>query len=164
MQAILHEVLQNPGNWLDPGYQQPRNGAYTQYVLFRAQDETCSIVSVVIRPGGALPVHNHGAWAVVGIYKGQEQETWFRRLDDGGTPGWAQLAVERTFIHRRGAVSVVPDGQIHTVEALGDEPAISIHIYGTDIVTQPRSAFDLEAGREKIFRPAYIELPADGVA
>ncbi len=162
MQAILSEVLQNPGDWLDPHFQQPGDGPYTQYVLLRDPDGSCSIVVLVIRPGVALPVHNQGAWAVAGVYKGQERETWFRRLDDGGTPGRAQLAVERTFVHQRGTVSVVPDGQVHMVEALGDEPAISIHIYGTDIVTQPRSTFDLETGSEKMFRPRYIELPIIG--
>jgi predicted metal-dependent enzyme (double-stranded beta helix superfamily) len=161
MQAILSEVLQLPGDCLDLHRQQLSDGPYTQYVLFRASDGTCSMVVVVISPGAALPVHNCGAWALVGIYQGQQRETWFRRLDDGGTPGRAQLRVERTFVPQRGTVKVLPDGQILAMEALSNEPAISIHIYGTDIVAQPRSTFDPEVGTEEIFQPVYVELSMD---
>jgi predicted metal-dependent enzyme (double-stranded beta helix superfamily) len=54
----------------------------------------------------------------------------------------------------------VPDGTIHTVEALDGVDAVSIHVYGTDIVTQERSTFDLATGREDIYRPEFTE--ADG--
>ena len=49
--------------------------------VYRAEDGRCSILVVVLRPGTPLPVHNHGSWAVIGVYKGREHETWFRRID-----------------------------------------------------------------------------------
>ena len=116
------------------------------------------MVVAVIAPGVALPVHNHGAWSVVGIYQGRQRETWFRRLDDGGIPGRAQLSVEDTFVHQRGTVRVLPDGQIHRVETLVSQPVISIHIYGTDIVAQSRSIFDLATDSEEISHPKYVEM------
>ena len=55
----------------------------------------------------------------------------------------------------RGTVTVVPEGAIHTVEALDGVDAVSIHVYGTDIVTQERHAFDLETGAVSIFSPDF---------
>ena len=150
----LEQALKDESDWLDRRYQQLGEGPYSLYPLYRADDGRCSILSVALRPGLPLPVHNHGTWAVIGIYRGREQETWYRRLDDGSVRGRAALEVERTFVNERGAVGIVPDGKIHTVEAL-EGSTVSIHIYGTDIVTQERSTFDLQAGTEEIFRPPF---------
>ena len=157
---ILQEALATPGDWMDPAYQQLGDGDYALYPVYRAEDGRCSILVVVLRPGTPLPVHNHGTWAVIGVYQGREHETWFRRVDPGTTPGRAQLEVDQTFVNERGTASVVPDGKIHTVEAFDGNQAVSIHIYGTDIVTQQRSEFDLQTGTEKVFRPPFEEAGA----
>lgn len=157
---LLREALATPGDWIDPAYQQLGEGEYALYPVYRAADGRCSILVVVLRPDIPLPVHNHGSWAVIGIYKGREQETWFRQVDDGSVPGRAQLEVDQTFVNERGTTSVVPDGHIHTVEAMDGHQAVSIHIYGTDIVTQQRSEFDLATGTERVFRPPFAEADA----
>ena len=72
---------------------------------------------------------------------------------DGSVPGRAQLEVDQTLENERGIASVVPDGRIHTVEAMDGQQAVSIHVYGTDIVTQQRSEFDPLTGTERVFRP-----------
>lgn len=41
-------------------------------------------------------------------------------------------------------------------------PAVSFHIYGTDIDTQVRSTFDLEQGTVEIFRPEFEERGVAG--
>jgi predicted metal-dependent enzyme (double-stranded beta helix superfamily) len=161
VQTILTETLAQPGDWLDACYQELGDGDYALYPLYRAENCRCSILSVVIRPGIPVPIHNHGSWAVIGIYKGRERETWFRRVDDGSVPGRAELEVEERFLHEKGTVNLVPDGKIHTVEALDSIQAVSIHIYGTDIITQERSTFDLQTGTEEIFHPAFVTSTAE---
>lgn len=111
----------------------------------------------VFAPGAQAPIHNHGSWAVIGIYRGREKETWFRRVDDGSVAGRAELGPESTRITPAGGVTTVPDGVIHTVEALDGQEAVSIHVYGTDIVTQPRSTFDLAGGTETPFSPPFSD-------
>jgi 3-mercaptopropionate dioxygenase len=157
---ILREALATPGDWIDPAYQQLGEGEYALYPVYRAEDGRCSMLVVVLRPGTPLPVHNHGSWAVIGVYKGREHETWFRRVDDGSVPGRAQLEVDQIFVNDRGTASVVPDGRIHTVEAMDGQQAVSIHVYGTDIVTQQRSEFDPLTGTERVFRPPFAEADA----
>lgn len=156
IQDVLTEILSREGDWLDQRYQQ-RDGEPVGklYPLFRADDGRCSILVAVFAPGAQTPIHNHGSWAVVGIYRGREQETRFRRSDDGSVPGHAQLETETTRVSPAGTVTVVPDGVIHTVEAIDGQEAVSIHVYGTDIVTQPRSTFDLSSGTEMPFSPPF---------
>ena len=157
---ILREALATPGDWIDPAYQQLGEGEYALYPVYRAEDGRCSMLVAVLRSGTPLPVHNHGSWAVIGVYKGREHETWFRRVDDGSVPGRAQLEVDQTFVNERGTASVVPDGRIHTVEAMDGQQAVSIHVYGTDIVTQQRSEFDPVTGTERVFRPPFAGADA----
>ena len=116
------------------------------YPLFRADDRRCSVLVAVFETGVPAPVHNHGTWAVVGVDSGRERETWFRRLDDGSSPGRADLEVDHSWVNTPGTVTIAPDGTIHTVEAIDGEDAVSIHIYGTDIVTQERSTFNVAEG------------------
>jgi predicted metal-dependent enzyme (double-stranded beta helix superfamily) len=117
--------------------------------------DASSMLVAVFAPGARAPIHDHGSWAVIGIYRGREQETWFRRVDDRSVAGRARLEVDRTRINPGGTVAGVPNGVIHTVEALDGQEAVSIHVYGTDIVTQARSTFDLEAGTESPFSPPF---------
>jgi 3-mercaptopropionate dioxygenase len=160
--ALLSGVLAQPPDWLDEPYQErPDDRDWMLYPLYRAPDHRASMLVVVFKPGVTAPVHDHGAWAVIGIYRGRERETWLRRTDDGGTPGRARLEAERSFVNPTGSVHVVPDGIIHTVEALDGADAVSIHVYGTDIVTQDRNEFDLETGRVQPYRPPITQAAAD---
>ncbi|GAA3178814.1 hypothetical protein GCM10010531_36010 [Blastococcus jejuensis] len=160
--ALLQAVLAQPLDWLDEQYQErPDDRDWMLYPLHRSPDQRASMLVVVFAPGVTAPVHDHGSWAVIGIYRGRERETWFRRTDGGATPGTAQLVADRTFVNPTGSVHLVPDGTIHTVEALDGVDAVSIHVYGTDIVTQDRSEFDLETGRVQPYRPPVTERAAD---
>ena len=145
----VRDVLQDAlagGDWLDECYL--RRDADREWALHPLhRSARCSVVVAVFRPGAAAPIHDHGTWAVIGTYRGRDQETWVRRTDSG-------LAELRTFVNPAGAVSVVPAGMIHTVRALDDRDAVSLHVYGTDIVTQERSMFDRD-GREQPYRPTF---------
>jgi hypothetical protein len=55
IQAILTETLAQPGDWLDARYQEPGDGDYALYPLYRAENRRCSILSAVIRPEIPLP-------------------------------------------------------------------------------------------------------------
>ena len=69
-------------------------GGIGQWLLFRAGDRSLSLFSLVIPPGSATPVHDHLAWGLVGLYRGEQEETVYRRVDDGSVHDHAQLDVE----------------------------------------------------------------------
>ncbi len=155
VRTLLYEAL-NERDWLDARFAViPDGEQYALFPVYRDPEQKCSALVVSLRPGMPLPVHNHGSWAVIGVYRGRERETRFARLDDRSEAGRASLVRAAESINETGSVTIVPDGEIHTVEALDGQPAISLHVYGTDIVTRERSTFDLERGTEEVFRPTF---------
>jgi predicted metal-dependent enzyme (double-stranded beta helix superfamily) len=87
-------------------------------------DGSFSIVAVVWRPGQVTPIHDHTTWCVFGVIQGVEHEDVFD----------ADLNPIGHSDNRVGDVSgFAPPGDIHRVHNTGDEVAISVHIYGTDV-------------------------------
>ncbi|MBV8362390.1 MAG: hypothetical protein JO189_31310, partial [Deltaproteobacteria bacterium] len=40
-----------------------------------------TVLHTVVNPGFASPPHNHRTWAVIGVYEGQEDNTFYRLVD-----------------------------------------------------------------------------------
>ena len=79
---------------------------------------------MVWRPGQVTPIHDHTTWCVFGVIQGVEHEDVFD----------ADLNLIGQSDNHVGDVNgFAPPGDIHRVHNTGDEVAISIHIYGTDI-------------------------------
>jgi predicted metal-dependent enzyme (double-stranded beta helix superfamily) len=106
--------------------------SYGVQLLHRSEDLT--VASVVIPPGApaSLP-HDHRMWGVVGVYGGQEDNQFFRRLDHG--------------LEESGGRSI-PTGEAlamgsETVHAICNPSAIAavaaLHVYGGDLVGADRS-------------------------
>jgi 3-mercaptopropionate dioxygenase len=97
---------------------------YRSHVLHVEPDGSFSIVALVWRPGQVTPIHDHVTWCVFGVVQGIEHEELFD----------ADLHPIGASDNRAGDVSgFAPPGDIHRVHNTGDETAISIHIYGTDV-------------------------------
>ena len=71
--------------------------------LPRGRQSLC-LFSLVVPAGAATPVHDHLAWGLVGIYRGRQDETVYRRLDDGSDPAQARLEVAKRQQLGRGRV------------------------------------------------------------
>ncbi|ONI91559.1 cysteine dioxygenase [Saccharothrix sp. ALI-22-I] len=92
---------------------------------------TFSILGLVWRPGQTTRIHDHITWCVVGVLSGVEHEELY---DEALNP-------IRTRDNPPGEVSgFAPPGDIHRIRNVGDETAISLHIYGTDITRVGSSA------------------------
>ncbi len=126
--AVLRDFLYHP-DLLTPAQQEPDEIHYRQHVLHVAPSARFSLVALVWLPGQQTPIHDHLTWCVAGTYRGCEQETTYR-------PVGATLEPAATGINPVGAVTALaPPGDIHRVRNCGTELAISIHVYGTDVVT-----------------------------
>jgi predicted metal-dependent enzyme (double-stranded beta helix superfamily) len=157
VQAVLAAALATDADWLEARYQQQRAQNWMLHSLYRVEDGRVSMLAAVFKPGVVSPLHNHGTWAVIGVYRGRERETRYRKINDATTPGSTRLEVEHTLVNPQGSVTVVPDGTIHSVEALDGHGAVGIHVNGTDIVTQPRSTFELTTGAESLYQPDFAQ-------
>jgi predicted metal-dependent enzyme (double-stranded beta helix superfamily) len=102
---------------------------YRSHVLHSERDGSFSIVALVWRPGQVTPIHDHVTWCVFGVVQGIEHEELFR-LDEED-----ECLVEvGTSTNNSGDVNgFAPPGDIHRVRNVGDDTAISIHVYGTDV-------------------------------
>lgn len=102
---------------------------YRSHLLYAEPDGAFSIVALVWRPGQVTPIHDHVTWCVFGVVQGVEYEEVFT-LDEKNE----YLVEAGDNANLTGEVSgFAPPGDIHRVRNAGNQTAISIHIYGTDI-------------------------------
>jgi predicted metal-dependent enzyme (double-stranded beta helix superfamily) len=98
--------------------------------LHHAADLT--ILHVAWTPGMALNPHEHRLWAAIGMYGGQEDNAFYRRVPGGLEPsGGRELPASD--------VLVLGDDVIHSVANSRREFAVALHVYGGDLFTVERS-------------------------
>jgi 3-mercaptopropionate dioxygenase len=103
--------------------------AYRSHVLHTEPDGSFSIVALVWQPGQATQIHDHVTWCVFTVVQGVEYEELFTLDEENGT-----LVEIGSSTNETGSVSgQAPPGDIHRVRNVGQETAISIHVYGTDV-------------------------------
>ena len=107
--------------------------------LYRSHSLT--ILNVAFPAGFTASPHDHGMWSVIGIYDGQEDNVFWRRLrtDDGER-------IEAAGAKSLATGDVKPFGKdiIHSVTNPTSRPSCAIHIYGGDFFDVPRSEWDPE--------------------
>jgi predicted metal-dependent enzyme (double-stranded beta helix superfamily) len=161
LQPAFERLLASEG-WLPDEYAAPdetsgMGGGIGQYALYRAEDGSMCLFSLVVPVGATTPVHDHLAWGLIGLYRGRQAETVYRRLDDGSAEGKAQLEVALEQEVERGELFALlpPEGDIHRVSTISDEPSVSIHLLANDTACVWRHSFDPEAGTVTPFRSGY---------
>ena len=136
-------------------------GGIGQYALYRAEDGSLCLFSLVVPVGADTPVHDHLAWGLVGIYRGRQDETVYRRLDNGADEGRADLEVAKRQELGRGEFYALlpPIDDIHYVRTISDTPSISIHLLANDTACVWRHKFDPASGVVTPFRSGYANAP-----
>ncbi|HVZ20989.1 MAG TPA: cysteine dioxygenase family protein [Vicinamibacterales bacterium] len=152
--------------WLPPEYSSPdqasgMGGGIGQYALYRAEDGSLTLFSLVIPAGAETPIHDHLAWGLIGVYRGRQDETVYRRLDDGRDESHAALEVSRTQTLTAGEFySLLPPlDDIHYVRTVSDEPSVSIHLLANDTACVWRHRFEAATGQVTPFRSGYSNAP-----
>jgi predicted metal-dependent enzyme (double-stranded beta helix superfamily) len=152
--------------WLPEAYAVPdatskMGDGIGQYALYRAEDASLCLFSLVVPVGASTPVHDHLAWGLVGIYRGRQDETVYRRLDDGRDAARARLEVAKRQELGAGEFYALlpPADDIHYVKTISDAPSISIHLLANDTACVWRHRFDPETGVVTPFRSGYANAP-----
>ena len=92
--------------------------------------EHVSVLKVVWAPGMRFRPHNHLMWAAIGLYGGQEDNTFYRRSE-----GWITESGGRAL--HTGDVILLGDDTIHAVTNPLRSYTAAIHVYGGDLTTRP---------------------------
>lgn len=150
-----------PDEYARPDRQSGMGGGIGQYALYRAEDGSLCLFSLVIPPGASTPVHDHLAWGVIGVYRGRQEETIYRRLDDGRDERRAHLEVARRQVVQAGEFYTLlpPTDDIHYVKTVSEVPSVSIHLLANDTACVWRHRFDPAAGVVIPFRSGYSNAP-----
>jgi predicted metal-dependent enzyme (double-stranded beta helix superfamily) len=159
-------ALLSADGWLPESCARPdeasrMGGGIAQYALYRAAGGSLCLFSLVVPAGAATPVHDHLAWGLVGVYRGAQDETVYRRLDDGSDPARAHLEVTvRRRLERGQFYSLLPPAEdIHFVQTVSGTPSISIHLLANDTACVWRHRFDPAEGTVTPFRSGYSNAP-----
>jgi 3-mercaptopropionate dioxygenase len=146
--------------WL-PDETSGMGGGIGQYALYSAEDGSLCLFSLVVPSGSTTPVHDHLAWGLIGLYRGRQAETVYRRLDDGRFEGHAllEVAVEQEVETGEFFALLPPDGDIHKVTTISDDPSVSIHLLANDTACVWRHRFDPELASVTPFRSGYSNAP-----
>lgn len=150
-----------PDAYASPDFTSAMGSGIGQYALYRAEDGSLTLFSLVIPAGAETPVHDHLAWGLIGVYRGRQDETVYRRLDDGRDESKAVLEVSRTHTMNTGEFySLLPPlDDIHYVKTVSDGPSVSIHLLANDTACVWRHRFEPSTGEVKAFRSGYSNAP-----
>jgi 3-mercaptopropionate dioxygenase len=104
---------------------------YCAHNLHVEPDGSFSIIALVWRPGQITRIHDHVTWCVFGVIEGVEHEELFDADCN---------LIGRSENHVGDVSGFAPPGDIHRVHNTGEQTAISIHVYGTDVTRIGSSA------------------------
>ena len=152
-------------SWLPQPYQEPAAGSgmgsgIGTWLLYRAGDGGLALSALVVPPGVQTPVHDHLAWGLVGLFRGEQEEEVFVRRDDGAQEGRAVLELAQRRVLRPGDFyELLPEIDIHRVRTISKMASVSLHLLGNDIGCIWRHRFVPEEGRVEPFRSGYVNAP-----
>lgn len=110
--------------------------------LHRSDDLT--VLNLCWGPRMDLLPHNHEMWAAIGIYTGKEENTFWRRTDQG--------------LKQMGMKEMMPkdanwlaDSAIHSVINPLNQVTAALHVYGGDFFAAERSEWDPATLEERAY-------------
>jgi predicted metal-dependent enzyme (double-stranded beta helix superfamily) len=155
---LFADLLADP-DWLPARYQVPAadggmGGGIGQWLIFRAADRSLSLFSLVVPPGAMTPVHDHLAWGLVGVYRGHQDEEFYR---PGG--GRMELVRRRPLGPGDFYALLPPRDDVHRVRTTSPETSVSIHLLANDTGCVWRHTYDDDTGEARPFRSGYVNAP-----
>jgi predicted metal-dependent enzyme (double-stranded beta helix superfamily) len=112
----------------------PGTGGNARQIFYRSP--TLSLLKVSFPNGRRTPPHDHGTWATILVFSGEERNTLYRR-EEGD-----RLRRVSDVVLGRGSILPMRADAVHVAEGMGDAPAVGLHIYGGDVLGLPRSMWD----------------------
>jgi predicted metal-dependent enzyme (double-stranded beta helix superfamily) len=134
MRELIARAVREPGALLDALGEPLRAGIQR---LHHAPELT--ILNVIWAPHMTLMPHDHRMWAVIGIYAGREDNTFWRRIGDEA-PGRIEAAGARAL--SSGEAASLGRDIIHSVTNPSPRLTAALHVYGGDFFGQSRSEWD----------------------
>src|SRR5438093_8436700 len=157
----LFTDLMGERGWLPDDYQRDApssgmGGGIGQWLLFRAADRSLCLFSLVVPPGSMTPVHDHLAWGLIGLYRGNQDEEFYRPV-----PGGLELVRRRRLEPGDFYRLLPPRDDVHRVRTPSDVTSVSIHLLASDTGCCLRHTYDEETGEARPFRSGYVNAACE---
>lgn len=120
------------------------------------EDETgLTLVRARFGPEAMTPIHSHGSWGVIGVYRGRDRYQVWRRLDAGEGAGRAEVELVEERVMGPGDVAILPPPpqDIHAQQGMDGEAAYEFVLFGANTMVLPRLYFDPEGESAKEVLP-----------
>jgi predicted metal-dependent enzyme (double-stranded beta helix superfamily) len=157
IQPRFSALLADP-DWLPEAFradapESGMGGGIGQWLLYRADDGSLSLFSLVVPPGSQTPIHDHLAWGLVGLYRGTQDEEIYAASD-----GTLELVERRSLRPGDFYALIPPDDDIHRVRTTSAETAVSVHLLTNDTGCVWRHRYDADTGEAKPFRSGWVNV------
>lgn len=153
--------------WLPTAFRQPSpqsgmGGGISSWLVYRSANRSLTLMSLVVPPGSATPVHDHLSWGLVGLYDGTQEERVYRELGGSGD-GHRQLELVTVRQLQIGQFYdlVPPENDIHSVKTTSPTASISLHLLANDIGCIWRHTYDPEKSTINPFRSGYTNVECE---
>jgi len=143
--AMLSELVQQP-DWsksllsrlvLDEAFLQSQWQSIdnNDIQIYRDPNKQFSVRAFIWEPDHLYPIHDHGAWGIVGAHINKIREKKYIRVDDGLDMDHAEVQVSNDQVLEPGGITVVlPLNEgIHQMQAIDHKTAVTIHVYGSPV-------------------------------
>jgi 3-mercaptopropionate dioxygenase len=160
----LFEQLLADRDWLPEEFQldapaSGMGGGIGQWLLYRAADRSLCLFSLVVPPGSRTPIHDHLAWGLIGLYRGNQDEEIYRT-----GAGAIELVRQRPLEPGDLYALLPPENDIHCVRTTSSVTSVSIHLLANDTGCVLRHTYDELTGEPRPFRSGYVNAEcAEGV-
>jgi predicted metal-dependent enzyme (double-stranded beta helix superfamily) len=160
IEPLFQEALNEHG-WLPETFQRDApvsgmGGGVGQWLLFRSRERALCLFSLVVPAGAMTPVHDHLAWGLVGLYRGAQDEEFYRPVA-GGLELTRSRPLEPGDFYRL----LPPRDDIHRVRTTSDVTSVSIHLLASDAGCVLRHTYDETSGEARDFRSGYVNAACD---
>jgi 3-mercaptopropionate dioxygenase len=145
-----------PAQYAEPAEDSGMGGGIGQWLLYRTDDGSLSLFSLVVPPASETPIHDHLAWGLVGLYRGTQDEEIYAQRN-----GALELTERRALGPGDFYALIPPRDDIHRVRTTSAETSVSIHLLTNDTGCVWRHAFDPESGEALPFRSGYGNVPCE---
>ena len=155
---VTRRLLADHHDFLPDEFRSGDPAHYTRHLLYKDPNERFVVLSLAWEPGQGTPIHDHSTWGVMGIIDGTLDVDNYTVVDGSPLEDVCHIEHVSTYVCGRGSVVYVvpPHEEIHKLantEADGGRRAVSLHIYGRELVEF--HVFNEQTGAVRMHQVSY---------
>lgn len=121
-------------SWLQSDELKSAENHYARYSLYHDPRDRFEVIALVWEPGQSTPLHDHdGTWGVEGVFSGRIKVDNYIQVEKVSDKVRKLCHAGTLTVSEQSTAQLLPPADCHILEAAGDQPAITIHVYGKQL-------------------------------